>query len=74
MTTPEQYKAYIVDMLDGISDEKRLKQIFTIVHRFFINERVKKCKEDATERRLELHIQRMEWNHERKDKDIVQYG
>ena len=36
MTTPEQYKAYIVDMLDGISDEKRLKQIFTIVHRMKI--------------------------------------
>lgn len=45
--TPEQYKTYIVDMLDGIYDLKRLRQIYTVVHQLFINERIKKCKEGA---------------------------
>lgn len=45
--TPEQYKTYIVDMLDGIYDLKRLQQIYTVVHQIFINEGIKKCKEGA---------------------------
>lgn len=51
MTTPEQYKDYIVDMLDGISDLKRLRQIYTVVHHLFINERVKECKEGTQHER-----------------------
>lgn len=43
--TPEQYKAYIVDMLDEIHSGRRLKQIYTIVHRAFINEKVERLHE-----------------------------
>lgn len=46
--TTEQCKDYIADMLSEISSEKRLKYIYTIVHRAFINERIEKCKEAAT--------------------------
>lgn len=43
--TPEQCKAYIVDMLDEISSEKRLAYIYTIVHKAFINEKVERLHE-----------------------------
>ncbi len=39
--TPENYRSYIVDMLEGISDEEHLQHIYTTIHRAFINEGVK---------------------------------
>lgn len=40
--TPEKYKYYIAEMLNRISDEKHLKRIYDVVHRSFINERIRK--------------------------------
>lgn len=42
----EKYRKYIHEMVDKIYSERRLKQIYTVVHNLFIHEEEKTGKKD----------------------------
>lgn len=54
----EKYRKYIHEMVDDICSERRLKQIYTVVHNLFVREEEKTGKKglDTEENRLRRSI------------------